>query len=257
MPQRLHRQVGVQATSVASTRPHQGNHRLPPRSHRPRRQCHPPLPAFWRCSRLPFSASRHCRPPALSPCPSSLLSSRPHPLGSTARFFLPTASPPPSAPPTLASPWPADNMPVNVDAQRASPLPPLVSSPLTPTAGDRRACRDGGGGGGSPPPPLPSLTATRRPTAAASKGSDADGGSTRCGWASSSLSDESTAGDATAPAPPCDGDGDGDGLSMSMASSDVPAVFRADAASRYALFPIRHPALWEMYKKHQVCDGWS
>lgn len=66
------------------------------------------------------------------------------------------------------------------------------------------------------------------------------------------MSDESTAGDATAPAPPCDGDGDGDGLSMSMASSDVPAVFRADAASRYALFPIRHPALWEMYKKHQA-----
>lgn len=33
---------------------------------------------------------------------------------------------------------------------------------------------------------------------------------------------------------------------------EVPQVFRAEAADRYTLFPIQHPAIWEMYKKHQA-----
>lgn len=36
------------------------------------------------------------------------------------------------------------------------------------------------------------------------------------------------------------------------ATTDVPDVFRAEAAERYTLFPIRHPKIWEMYKKHEV-----
>lgn len=39
---------------------------------------------------------------------------------------------------------------------------------------------------------------------------------------------------------------------VSNPSSAVPAVFSADAASRYTLFPIRHPQIWELYKKHQA-----
>lgn len=35
-------------------------------------------------------------------------------------------------------------------------------------------------------------------------------------------------------------------------SRDVPDVFRADPTSRYTLFPIRHPALWALYKRHQA-----
>lgn len=34
--------------------------------------------------------------------------------------------------------------------------------------------------------------------------------------------------------------------------SDVPAVFTAESADRYTLFPIRHPAIWDLYKKHQA-----
>lgn len=34
--------------------------------------------------------------------------------------------------------------------------------------------------------------------------------------------------------------------------NQVPDVFRADSADRYTLFPIRHAAIWEMYKKHQA-----
>lgn len=33
---------------------------------------------------------------------------------------------------------------------------------------------------------------------------------------------------------------------------DVPAVFTAESSERYTLFPIRHKAIWEMYKKHQA-----
>ncbi|KAA8498304.1 Ribonucleoside-diphosphate reductase small chain [Porphyridium purpureum] len=33
---------------------------------------------------------------------------------------------------------------------------------------------------------------------------------------------------------------------------DVPALFRADAADRYTLFPIRHHDIWKMYKKHEA-----
>lgn len=32
----------------------------------------------------------------------------------------------------------------------------------------------------------------------------------------------------------------------------VPSVFTADAADRYTLFPIKHPAIWDLYKKHQA-----
>lgn len=31
---------------------------------------------------------------------------------------------------------------------------------------------------------------------------------------------------------------------------DVPHVFRADSADRYTLFPIKYPAIWDLYKKH-------
>lgn len=31
---------------------------------------------------------------------------------------------------------------------------------------------------------------------------------------------------------------------------DVPAIFRADSADRYTLFPIKYPAIWDLYKKH-------
>lgn len=34
--------------------------------------------------------------------------------------------------------------------------------------------------------------------------------------------------------------------------SSVPSVFHADSAARYTLFPIRHAAIWELYKKHQA-----
>lgn len=34
--------------------------------------------------------------------------------------------------------------------------------------------------------------------------------------------------------------------------ADVPAVFAADSADRYTLFPIQHRELWAMYKKHQA-----
>jgi len=110
-----------------------------------------------------------------------------------------------------------------------------VSSPLTPPAAVARRGRGGGGGGGggSPPPPLAPLNGSGR-RAGAAGGSE----SGSCDWASS---DESVGEGGAAPSG-----------SPSMASSDVPAVFRAEAASRYALFPIRHQALWDMYKKHQV-----
>lgn len=39
---------------------------------------------------------------------------------------------------------------------------------------------------------------------------------------------------------------------VAAAVTDVPDVFRAEAAERYTLFPIRHPKIWEMYKKHEV-----
>jgi len=111
----------------------------------------------------------------------------------------------------------------------------MVSSPLTPPAAVARRGRGGGGGGGggSPPPPLAPLNGSGR-RAGAAGGSE----SGSCDWASS---DESVGEGGAAPSG-----------SPSMASSDVPAVFRAEAASRYALFPIRHQALWDMYKKHQV-----
>lgn len=35
-------------------------------------------------------------------------------------------------------------------------------------------------------------------------------------------------------------------------ASDVPAVFRADNAERYTLFPIKHHEIWQLYKKHQA-----
>lgn len=31
---------------------------------------------------------------------------------------------------------------------------------------------------------------------------------------------------------------------------DVPQIFRADSADRYTLFPIKYPAIWDLYKKH-------
>ncbi len=34
--------------------------------------------------------------------------------------------------------------------------------------------------------------------------------------------------------------------------NQVPDVFRAESSDRYTLFPIRHPEIWEMYKKHQA-----
>lgn len=34
--------------------------------------------------------------------------------------------------------------------------------------------------------------------------------------------------------------------------STVPAIFTANSADRYTLFPIRHPQIWELYKKHQA-----
>jgi len=34
--------------------------------------------------------------------------------------------------------------------------------------------------------------------------------------------------------------------------ADIPAIFRAEASERYTLFPIRHPRIWEMYKKHEA-----
>eukprot|EP00177_Eucheuma_denticulatum_P008799 GFKZ01015982.1.p1 GENE.GFKZ01015982.1~~GFKZ01015982.1.p1 ORF type:complete len:375 (-),score=52.26 GFKZ01015982.1:483-1607(-) len=34
--------------------------------------------------------------------------------------------------------------------------------------------------------------------------------------------------------------------------SSAPSVFQAESAARYTLFPIRHPAIWELYKKHQA-----
>mmetsp|Transcript_10113 Transcript_10113/g.24236 ORF Transcript_10113/g.24236 Transcript_10113/m.24236 type:complete len:369 (+) Transcript_10113:1657-2763(+) len=34
--------------------------------------------------------------------------------------------------------------------------------------------------------------------------------------------------------------------------SGVPAIFRADDSDRYTLFPIRHPKIWSMYKKHEA-----
>ncbi|KAK1868666.1 hypothetical protein I4F81_011150 [Pyropia yezoensis] len=39
---------------------------------------------------------------------------------------------------------------------------------------------------------------------------------------------------------------------VAAAVTDVPDVFRAEAAERYTLFPIRHPKIWEMYKKHEA-----
>ena len=35
-------------------------------------------------------------------------------------------------------------------------------------------------------------------------------------------------------------------------AQDVPSVFRASATERYTLFPIRHHAIWELYKRHQA-----
>jgi ribonucleotide reductase beta subunit family protein with ferritin-like domain len=35
-------------------------------------------------------------------------------------------------------------------------------------------------------------------------------------------------------------------------NSEVPDIFQATSSDRYTLFPIRHPQLWEMYKKHQA-----
>lgn len=34
--------------------------------------------------------------------------------------------------------------------------------------------------------------------------------------------------------------------------SNVPQIFRTCTTSRYTLFPIRHPAIWELYKHHQA-----
>lgn len=34
--------------------------------------------------------------------------------------------------------------------------------------------------------------------------------------------------------------------------NSVPSVFLADSAARYTLFPIRHPDIWDLYKKHQA-----
>lgn len=44
---------------------------------------------------------------------------------------------------------------------------------------------------------------------------------------------------------------------VAAAVTDVPDVFRAEAAERYTLFPIRHPKIWEMYKKHEVRGVWG
>ncbi|CDF32515.1 ribonucleoside-diphosphate reductase beta chain [Chondrus crispus] len=35
-------------------------------------------------------------------------------------------------------------------------------------------------------------------------------------------------------------------------STKIPAVFRASCTERYSLFPIRHPVLWSLYKRHQA-----
>lgn len=35
-----------------------------------------------------------------------------------------------------------------------------------------------------------------------------------------------------------------------QSSKDVPEIFRANAADRYTLFPIKHPDIWSLYKKH-------
>lgn len=43
-----------------------------------------------------------------------------------------------------------------------------------------------------------------------------------------------------------------DDLENKALVSQVPDVFTAHAADRYTLFPIRHPAIWELYKKHQA-----
>lgn len=48
-------------------------------------------------------------------------------------------------------------------------------------------------------------------------------------------------------------DGASDGSSSDSASevfSDIPQVFRASSADRYTLFPIKYPAIWDLYKKH-------
>eukprot|EP00183_Erythrolobus_madagascarensis_P004765 CAMPEP_0185853376 /NCGR_PEP_ID=MMETSP1354-20130828/18730_1 /TAXON_ID=708628 /ORGANISM="Erythrolobus madagascarensis, Strain CCMP3276" /LENGTH=377 /DNA_ID=CAMNT_0028554843 /DNA_START=85 /DNA_END=1218 /DNA_ORIENTATION=- len=37
-----------------------------------------------------------------------------------------------------------------------------------------------------------------------------------------------------------------------MADDGVPAVFKAESSDRYTLFPIKHPKIWEMYKKHEA-----
>lgn len=38
----------------------------------------------------------------------------------------------------------------------------------------------------------------------------------------------------------------------SLAEGDVPHIFRTCATERYTLFPIRHPAIWQLYKRHQA-----
>ncbi len=42
------------------------------------------------------------------------------------------------------------------------------------------------------------------------------------------------------------------GAESSNPAGGVPEVFRAESSDRYTLFPIRHPAIWNMYKKHQA-----
>lgn len=41
-----------------------------------------------------------------------------------------------------------------------------------------------------------------------------------------------------------------EGASTATGASDIPAIFRAESADRYTLFPIRHPEIWALYKKH-------
>ncbi|CAN8066687.1 unnamed protein product [Agarophyton chilense] len=49
-----------------------------------------------------------------------------------------------------------------------------------------------------------------------------------------------------------DSDSSAEQKGLIQSAVDVPTVFAADAADRYTLFPIRHPKIWDLYKKHQA-----
>jgi len=40
---------------------------------------------------------------------------------------------------------------------------------------------------------------------------------------------------------------------QTASETQVPSMFCSDSSQRYTLFPIRHPEIWKMYKKHEVC----